>query len=67
MKETAYQGLFAVFAGLFSIVCAAKDFDWFMNNHKARFFVNLLGRDGARWFYGILGLLMVLLGLMIAS
>lgn len=67
MKETAFKGLFAVLAGLFTIICAAKDFDWFMNNHKARFFVSLFGRNGARWFYGILGLALILIGLMVAS
>ena len=42
--------------GLFSIICAYKDFDWFMNHRKARFMVNVIGRKGARIFYGVLGL-----------
>lgn len=62
MSEQMFKGLFAIFAGLFTIFCAAKDFDWFMNHHKARFFVNIFGRDGARVFYGILGLILLFLG-----
>ncbi len=65
MNDSMFKGLFGVLAGLFAMFCAYKDFDWFMENHKARFFVNIFGRDGARVFYGILGLLLVLLGVMI--
>jgi small neutral amino acid transporter SnatA (MarC family) len=54
--------VFAIFAGIFTIVGAAADWDWFMNNHRARLFVSLFGRDGARVFYVILGLLIIVLG-----
>lgn len=52
MQATA---LFAVACGVFVITAAALDWDWFFNNWRARFFVNLLGRDGARLFYAALG------------
>ena len=60
MSDQMFKGLFAILAGLFTIFCAAKDFDWFMNHHKARFFVNIFGRDGARVFYGILGVILIM-------
>ncbi|MDR3355172.1 MAG: immunity 17 family protein [Synergistaceae bacterium] len=44
-----------VLCGLFSIVCALKDYDWFMNSRRAALFVRLLGRGGARVFYVLLG------------
>ncbi len=47
--------LFLVLSGFFSIFCAAKDYDWFINSSKARIFVNMFGRKGARIFYIILG------------
>ena len=47
--------LFVVLAGLFTIVCAAGDYDWFMNHRKARLFVGIFGRNGARAFYVVLG------------
>jgi small neutral amino acid transporter SnatA (MarC family) len=49
-------------AGGFSIVSAVQDWDWFLQSRKARLFVNLMGRKGARIFYGILGLALVALG-----
>ena len=42
--------------GLFTVVCAALDVEWFMTHRKARFIVNIFGRDGARLFYILLGL-----------
>ena len=48
--------------GIFCIVCAAMDWDWFMNHRKARFMCNLLGRKGARMFYAALGTIITGLG-----
>ena len=58
-------GLILVAAGLFSICGAAFDWDFFINSRKARFFVSILGRTGARIFYAILGLVIVVLGALI--
>jgi len=55
-------GVFAIGAGAFSVICAAADFDWFMNNRKAAFFVAMFGRNGARVFYVVLGLGLIGLG-----
>jgi Immunity protein 17 len=59
-------GLIFVAAGIFSICGAVFDWDWFMNSRKARFFVTVFGRDGARIAYGILGFVIVILRLMLA-
>ena len=37
-----------------------------MNHRKAKFFVRLAGRTGARIFYGFLGSTLVILGVLIA-
>ncbi len=66
MNESVFTALIAVLFGLFTIFCAWKDWDWFMEHHKARFFVLIFGRNGARIFYGILGLLMLGLGVLVA-
>lgn len=58
-------GLILVAAGLFSICGAVLDWDFFINSRKARFFVSTLGRTGARVFYGILGLVIVVMGALI--
>ncbi|NCB39357.1 MAG: hypothetical protein EOM80_11375 [Erysipelotrichia bacterium] len=61
------QGAIAVVCGIFTVVCATQDFDFFMNNRKAKFFVNIFGRNGARVFYGILGAVMIILGIVIGA
>ena len=62
--ESYERNLFLLGAacGIFCIVCAAMDWDWFMNSRKARFMCNLLGRNGARIFYAILGAIITTLG-----
>lgn len=65
MAKHELQGLIAVVFGIFTIVCAFKDYKWFMENDKARPFIWLFGRDGARAFYGVLGFIMIMLGLKI--
>ena len=58
-------GLILVAAGIFSICGAAFDWDWFINSYKARIFVAIFGRTGARIFYGILGTAIVVIGALI--
>jgi hypothetical protein len=54
----AQVGLFAIAGGLFG-------WEWFMSNSKARAFLKLLGRGGARVFYCVLGLVVAVLGVLI--
>ena len=56
-------GIFFVLVGLFSILGAVKNWDFFMNNRKAYIWVKLFGRNGARIFYGILGFVIAIIGL----
>lgn len=51
-------------AGVFSIISSIFNFDFYFESRKARFFVGVLGRNGARVFYGILGLLLIIWGLL---
>ena len=53
--------------GVFAICGAAFDWEWFMNHRKARLFVRLLGRGGARVLYGVLGTAMVVVGVLMAT
>ena len=55
----AWLKVLAICGGIFSIVCAAMNFDWFMNNSRAWIFVKLFGREGARVFYVLLGLFLI--------
>ena len=55
-------GLFVIAAGILSLCGAIFNWDWYMNHRKARFLVKILGRGGARVFYGALGLGLIVLG-----
>lgn len=57
-----HSGWIFIALGLFSVVCAASDFEWFMNHRKARFFLKILGRSGVRVFYIALGAAILVLG-----
>lgn len=48
--------------GAFSIVAAIANFDWFFETSAAMTFVNKLGRTGARVFYGLLGIGLLVCG-----
>jgi len=54
--------LLSILGGLFSFAGALLDWEWFMTNYKAAFFVRILGRGGARLFYAFLGLSLAALG-----
>lgn len=59
------MGLIFVAIGLFSLAGALCDWDWYMNARKARFMVKILTRTGARIFYGVLGLALAGLGVLV--
>ena len=63
MKENLLLEIFIFGAGIFSIVSSIFNFDFYFESRKARFFVSIFGRNGARVFYGILGLFLIILGL----
>ena len=54
--------IFLAGGGVFTLVAAILDWDWFMNHPKARFFVGLFGRTGTRIFYALLGVFLIAVG-----
>ncbi|MBN1493400.1 MAG: immunity 17 family protein [Candidatus Omnitrophica bacterium] len=50
-------------AGVFSILGAINNWDWFMEHRKARFMVRILTRTGARVFYALLGTVIAAIGI----
>jgi hypothetical protein len=56
------MALFAYLAGFFAIVAAILDWNWFFEHSRAKFFVDVLGRDGVRMFYRILACALLFLG-----
>ena len=60
-----FHKIFAVLAGMVCLCAAYYDWDWFFDNMRARPFVKIFGREGARTFYAILGIIIMILGLLI--
>jgi hypothetical protein len=56
--------IFLILAGLFAIAGAVCDWEWFMTARKARLFVGMFGRFGARVFYFVLGATLTVVGIL---
>jgi len=52
----------AVLIGLYSIVTAARDWDWFMNHRQAALVVLVFKRSGARLIYIAVGVALIVIG-----
>ena len=48
--------------GLFVIVAALQDWEWFFTNWRAALVVRMFGRGGARLFYGLFGVAFLIVG-----
>ena len=51
--------------GVFSLCGSIMDCDFFFNNYKAQFMIQLLGRTGARIFYAVLGAFIIFFSIMV--
>lgn len=47
-------------AGLFLIFVSLKNYDWYFESRRARYFTKLLGRKGARIFYALIGIIFII-------
>lgn len=58
--------IFLLFIALggFSVTAAIFNIEWYFRTDAARSFVRRLGRSGARWFYAVLGLLLIACGVL---
>ncbi|MCC7012787.1 MAG: immunity 17 family protein [Planctomycetes bacterium] len=63
--EEIWLALIVIAVGAFSLLCAIKDWDWFILSAKAKLVVLLLGRKGARIFYAVLGIVLIAMGVIV--
>lgn len=54
------QGLFAL-AGLIALLAAIFNWKWFFEAQNAQFIVRNVGKQRARLFYGVLGLILIVM------
>lgn len=52
------QGIFLT-AGIVSLSASVCNWNWFFNARNMRFIVQNAGRNRARWFYGVLGVILI--------
>ncbi|WP_433922865.1 immunity 17 family protein [Paenibacillus taichungensis] len=57
--------LLAIAAGIFSLLGGINNWDWFMNSFRAGLFVKTIGRQGARVVYGIFGIVLITIGVLL--
>lgn len=51
--------------GAFSLSGAIFNWNWYFENYKAQSIVKVFGRNGARIFYAVLGIVLIVLGLVV--
>jgi small neutral amino acid transporter SnatA (MarC family) len=51
-----------ILAGLYSLAGSIFNWEWFFSSRRGSVLARLIGRTGARIFYGLLGLLLVGVG-----
>ena len=58
-------GLFGIAVGGFVLTAVFKNWDWFFSNRRAGLILKIFGRSGSRIFYGILGSVFFLGGILV--
>ncbi len=53
-KMSIVYYLMVVF-GIFLIIAAITNWEWYFKQRRAQSMIRMMGRNGARWFYGALG------------
>ena len=51
--------LIFLLTGITALSASVFDWEWFFTADNASFLVRKLGRNGARWIYGIIGLIFI--------
>jgi len=57
--------LLAIAAGIFSLLGGINNWDCFMKSFRAGLFVKTIGRQGARVVYGIFGIVLITIGVLL--
>jgi len=64
--EQVFVGSVAILLGLFAVVAAIHNHDWYFRLRKARWIEERWGRTPVRIIYGLLGITLIALGIGIA-
>ena len=64
MENNWIFGVVFMLIGLFSLIASIKDWNFFFGSLKAKWVVNIIGRNGTRILYGILGIVIIIVGIL---
>ena len=65
MNQDAWLRILFILAGLFAILAAVFNWDFYFSSRKSRMLEGLIGRTGVRIFNGVVGILLVICSIMI--
>lgn len=63
--QSVLIALLAIAAGIFSLLGGINNWDWFMKSFRAGLFVKTIGRQGARVVYGLFGIVLITIGVLL--
>jgi small neutral amino acid transporter SnatA (MarC family) len=58
-----FLNILFIVVGLFVLLVSIMNWDWFFTSTKAQRLIRLIGRTGARIFYTIIALLLIIFGI----
>lgn len=58
-----FVALLCVLGGIFTVVCACKEYEFFMGHRKAQTLIRIIGYTATKYFYLTLGILLLLAGI----
>ena len=67
MEKDIVLQIFLILGGLFTLAGGLFNWNWFMENRRARAVVSILGRKGARGLYIVMGLFLAIFGIVLAT
>lgn len=59
--------IIVILVGAFCLAGAVFNWDWFITGRKARFLVDIFGRQVTRIIYGLLGLVLIVWGILLIA
>lgn len=62
-----FRGLIYILMGSVSLLGALRGYEWFVNHPKARFVARWLTPRGARIFYAVVGIILIIVGTLLLT
>lgn len=62
-----FVGILFLAIGAFSFLAGVLNWDWFFQSVNASIFLRWFGRAGARYFYGTIGMIVIVIGILMLT